>query len=210
MRALLAFALLAGAPLSLGACAIAEELHREVFDTRKVNLTDQSYAAVDVLAQQTRPHMNAQTPLRVAVLTDVTTPTETTAFGQHIAQQVASRFVQLGYNVRAVPQGPGMVPGLAGQSTNQTMNPMAAPAPTQIGMSAGAPGQDVLVAGTYTRMKDYILVSLRMMQGAENRIIAAYDFSVPMTREMNEMSISRAEKEARKTINPMASMTTNY
>jgi len=207
MRLILVSGWMICAAFFVSGCAVTEELQRELFDTRKVNLTDNAYAAADVLAQQTKPHMSAATPMRVAVLTDVTTPNEVTAFGSHMAQQLASRFVQLGYNVRAVPHGPGMVPGLAGAAT---MNPMAAPAPTQTGMTAGSAGQEVLVAGTYTRMKDYLLVSVRMLQGSESRIIAAHDFNVPMTREMNEMSISRAEKEARKTTNPLASMTTNY
>ncbi len=94
----------------LTGCAVTEEFQREFFDRRTVNLTDSSYAAVDALTQQLRPHVSPATPLRVAELTDVATPGETTPFGRHVSTQIGSRLVQLGYNVRSAPLPPAMIP----------------------------------------------------------------------------------------------------
>lgn len=186
-------------------CAVTEELNRELFDTRKVNLTDSAYAAADMLAQQTKSHINQMTPVRIGVLTDVTTPNETTAFGNHIANQIGSRFVQLGYNVRSVPLPPAMTPNMAA-TPGTVMNPMAvggAPVPMQTGILPSMAKNECLLTGTYTRMKDNILVSLRILQAPDSRVVAAYDYTVPMTREMNEMSISQGERDKRQTLNPL-------
>ena len=48
-------------------------------------------------------------------------------------------------------------------------------------------------------MKNNILVSLRIVQAPDQRIIAAYDYNVPLTGEIDKLSISAAERKKRET-----------
>lgn len=172
------------------ACAVTEEFQREFFDRRAVNLTDSSYAAVDALTQQLRPHVGHATPLRITELSDVATPGELTPFGRHVSTQIGSRFVQLGYNVRTTPAAPF-------PATSATTG---APQKLQTGIVPGAAQGEAVVTGTYTRMKDHLIIALRVVQGEQGRIVGAYDYTIPMTREMREMSMSAAERAERKAL----------
>jgi hypothetical protein len=153
-----------------GGCAVTEDIQASLFDTRKVNLTENTYAAADMLAQQTRSFMTPMTPMKLTVLSEVTSPEEVTPFGQQVANQIGSRFVQLGYNVQAMPQPPGM------------LNMNTAPVPLATG---GAP------------QPKQMLISLRVIQSPDQRVIAAYDYTLPMTREIREMSMTAAERKKR-------------
>jgi hypothetical protein len=187
---------LVAAGLLLPRSAVTEEISTPLYDTTKVNLTENTYAAADMLAQQTQSRMTPQTPLRIAVLTDVTTPNETTAFGQQVANHLGSRFVQLGYNVQSVPLPPGMMATQA-MTAPVALTTGGAPQPVQAGASPSAGKGEVLLTGTYTRMKDTIQVNLKVLQAPDQKIIAAYDYALPMTRDLREVSMSAAERQKR-------------
>jgi hypothetical protein len=184
--------------LLLSGCAVAEEVQTTLFDTTKVNLTDSTYAATDMLAPQARARITQNTPIRIAPLTDVATPNETTAFGNQVANQIGSRLVQLGYNVQSVA-----APPLALNDSPVVLTPVeksAAPKATQGAVKASVGrGGDCVVGGTYTRMKNTILVSLRIVQAPDQRIIAAYDYNVPLTGEIDKLSLSAAERKKKET-----------
>ena len=52
--------------LLCGGCAVTEEIENTLFNTTKVNLAENTYAATDMLAQQTKAHMTPMTPLKMA------------------------------------------------------------------------------------------------------------------------------------------------
>lgn len=177
--------------LALSGCAVVDEMKTALFEVKTVNLTERSYGAADMLAQQANTRMTQQTPLRVAMLTDVTTPYEVTAFGQQVANQLGSRFVQLGYNVQSVPLPPALMPDLNGA---QSIVPGGGPQPVQMGIKPSTGKGDVMVTGTYARFKDTIQVNLKMLQGADQQVIAAYDYVLPMTRDLRNSSMSEADR----------------
>lgn len=184
--------------LLLSGCAVADEVQSTLFDTTKVNLTDSTYAATDMLAPQAKSRITQNTPIRIAPLTDVATPNETTAFGNQVSNQIASRLVQLGYNVQSVAASP-----LALSDSPAVLTPVeasAAPKPSlgPVKASVGR-GGDCVVGGTYTRMKHQVLVSLRIVQAPDQRIIAAYDYNVPLTSEVDKLSMSAEERKKRDT-----------
>lgn len=188
-------ALMVSAALMMASCAVVEEVQTSLFDTTKINLADSSYAAVDMMAQQTKSRMTVHTPLKIAVLTDVTTPTETTAFGQQVSNQLGSRFVQLGYNVQSVPMQPAMIESAALDVGKPIPLNNGAPQAKQMGQQPTMGRGDALVTGTYTRMKDTMQVSLKILQAPDQKIIAAYDYTLPMTRDLREISMSAAERK---------------
>ena len=183
--AMIAFSLLGGG------CAVTQEIETALFDTRKVNLAENSYAAADMLAQQAKAYMTHQTPLSTVVLSNVAAPQETTPFGQQVANHLGARFVQLGYNVQALPLPPGSVPDSAPMALSGAAS---APPPRQMGLQASS-GRNVFLTGTYTRGKSEILVSLRMIQSPDQRVIAAYDYTLPATGDLRPMAMTAAEHQ---------------
>lgn len=194
MRHILTIAMMTAALLS-GGCAVTEEISTALFDTTKINLAENTYAATDILAQQTKAHMTPMTPMKLAVISNVAAPEEITPFGQQLANNMGSRFVQLGYNVQSMPQPPGIM--ALSSSAPTPLNPAAnAPQPKQMGMKPSSDG-DVLATGTYSRGGNEILVSLRVIQSPDQRIIAAYDYTLPLTHELRKMTMTAAERKKR-------------
>lgn len=191
MRLFLSIAMTAA--LFCGGCAVTEEIETALFDTTKVNLAENTYAATDMLAQQTKAHMTPMTPLKMAVIANVAAPEEITPLGQQLANHIGARFVQLGYNVQSLPLPPAMG---AMPSMPLPLDASGAPQPRQMGMKPSG-GGEALATGTYTRGKKDILVSLRVIQSPDQRIIAAYDYTLPLTRELRDMALSAAERKKR-------------
>lgn len=183
------------AALLCGGCAVTQEIETALFDTTKINLAENTYAATDMLAQQTRAHMTPMTPLKMTVIASVAAPEETTPFGQQLANHIGARFVQLGYNVQSLPLPPGMA-AMTPDPAPRDLLMAGAPQPRQMGMKPSG-GGEALATGTYTRGKNDILVSLRVIQSPDQRIIAAYDYTLPLTRELREMTLTAAERKKR-------------
>jgi hypothetical protein len=64
---------------------------------------------------------------------------------------------------------------------------------------ASAPGKggDSVISGNYMRMKDTLLVSLRIIRTSDQRVIAAYDYALPLTRELDELTMTAAQRDKR-------------
>lgn len=145
------------------------------------NVAESSYGAADMLVQQSRSFITQQTPLEIGVLTDLDNPNERTNFGQIVAEQIASRFVQLGYTVSA-PSGSGAPPGMDAMGTGQPAGMM------------GMPGRAV-ITGRYAVARDEVLVNLRIVEADNGKVLAAYDYNVPKTRDVRELVKSQADKD---------------
>lgn len=188
------YAAIFGLSLALGGCVastLVQDFKNTFVESRDINLTESTYAATDMLAQQTRAHMTPVTPVRVAIITEASAPDEMTALGRQLANNIGARLVQLGYNVQSMPIPPAMVTPAA----PVPLDVSNAPQPRQMGMKPG--GGDALVTGTYTRGRHDIQVSLRVLQGAEQQMIAAYDYSLPLNSELREMALTAAERQRR-------------
>ena len=169
-------ALVAGAPL-MGRCMGAD---------KNQSLTQSSYTAADMLIQQSRSLISQETPFEIGVLTDLDNPNERTNFGRVVTDQIASRFVQLGYTVQDV-SGATMTPPSDGESPSYIQ---ATPATGRDGI-----GRSVITGG-YAVARDAVLVNLRIIDPESGKVVAAYDYSVPMTRDVRELVKSRADKDS--------------
>ena len=103
--------LLAVSLLALGGCeAVALGVATPmVIQQKRVNLLNSSYAAADVLAQQTGKKMPKSMPLMVSELQEIIDVNKQGAkpspkLGQVISQQIQTRFAQLGYNIVDAPR----------------------------------------------------------------------------------------------------------
>ncbi len=146
-------------------------------------LTESSYGAADMLIQQSRSLISTETPLAIGMLTDLDSPNEQTNFGRMVTEQIASRFVQLGYNVTAAPgtgEPPPAIAGAQGYVQRQ---------------DSGKAGASV-ITGTYAVARDAILVNLRIVESASGKVVAAFDYPVPLTRDVRELAKTSAEKSS--------------
>jgi len=133
---------------------------------KRVNLLNSSYAAADVLAQQTGRKMPKSMPLMVSELQQIIDINEKGAkpspkLGQVLSQQMETRFAQLGYNIVDAP--PAFV-------------------------SARQPGAEVF--GTYEIVKSgfngTLNVSLKVRDNGHGKIIGLYDYSLPITYDIRK------------------------
>ena len=184
--------LIAAAMLMISACTFTENVETALFDHRTSNLKENAYAVADMLAQQTKVHMPARARMIVTIPTDTKAPDETTAFGEELAAHLGARFIQLGYNVQSVEQAdPDMIfaSSQIPHPTSQSMQPI------QMGADPTTGGAPAFLGGTYTRTDDRVLVNLKIVQKPDGRLIAAYDYSLPLTPDLKNLTLTRAEWE---------------
>ncbi len=145
-------------------------------------LSQDSYNAADMLIQQSRNVITAETPLQIGVLNDIRTPNETTALGRLITDQIGARFVQLGYNVTAI----GPVQDVMAMPQNTTQDVYTA---QNYGSSAmTAPSEKAVITGHYAFARKNILVNLRILESTSNRVLAAYDYTLPINSDLRELA----------------------
>lgn len=135
-------------------------------------LTESSYAAADMLAQQSKSFITHETPLKIGVLTDLNHPNEKTNFSRMVSEQVASRFVQLGYNIIDSHV-------LAVNQQNSTAN-----------SGYGA------ITGRYAVARSEVLINLRIVEIETGKVLAAYDYTLPNSRDIKELTKTQADKDS--------------
>lgn len=153
---LLSGLVLLSAMLVLGGCT-KDLLQNAPFSTRRVNLTETSYAATDMMVQEANAYITSATPIEIGTLIDLAYPMAKAPLGRTIPAQVGARLVQLGYNVTSIPA--------------TMVNP---PASTK-----GA-----IINGHYALMRSDIAVHLQISDRATNKVFAAYDYTLPYTSEL--------------------------
>ena len=139
------------------------------------NIAQTNYAAADMLIQQSKSLVTADTPVQIGTLTDMDQPTENTAFGRVVTGQIGARFVQLGYNVSS------------GDSMTMDNGGMG---------GGGAVSGPVSIAGQYALAKKTILVNLRLLDTQSGRVLAAYDYSLPLNSDTRELTKTAADKNS--------------
>lgn len=181
LRGFLIAACLCALGPALGGCASGGISN---FLTRPdVNLTNTNYAAADMLLQQAQNRLSQNTVIALGALTDLNVPGSTAPFGKIISGQVGARFVQLGYNVN-MPDDIGTVS--AGDMPASPATPVLK-APLA-GSPAGQGNVQAMITGHYARSGDKVLINLRVVDMGSSRILGAYDYTVPMSNEVYEMT----------------------
>lgn len=143
-------------PLFLGGVAAPKMLQQE-----KVNLLNSSYAAMDILVQQSQGYYSVGTPLIVSDPVEMKDPErkqtlENRRIGEVLSTQYVGRLTQLGYNAKRgsadVPNGHGHIEGVF-----------------------------QIKDGDFTLGK--VWISLRMLD-AKGKVIARHDYSLPLTYDV--------------------------
>jgi len=189
---------------ALGLTGCANNLVSNPFAGPGVNLTATSYDAADRLLQQAKMALTQTTPLQVAPLTDINHPNEITAFGRTVSNQIGARFVQLGFNV-SIPGFDEMMlareqaQGPAGGARPIEEGDMGAPLPGAApynNIPRAAPSGGVMITGQYVVAQKDVLVNLRIVEQGSNRILGAYDYSVPLSSDIRTMVRTKAQRNS--------------
>lgn len=149
------------------------------------NIAQTNYAAADMLIQQSKSLVTADTPVQIGMLSDMDSPAEMTAFGRVVTGQIGARFVQLGYNVSS---GDGMPMDNGGMGGGMGYAPA--------GNGGGAVSGPVSITGQYALAKKTILVNLRLIEMQGGRVLAAYDYSLPLNSDTKELARTAADKNS--------------
>lgn len=159
--------LVATSPLLLQGCqavaagAAGTYINKKIDEKPPLTLTGYNYAAADMLASQSRHMISTQTLFETMPLVNIGEKPMGTGLGRVIIDQVGTRFTQLGYQVV-----PDMT--LTGKRT--------------------ATGKGATIGGTYAVVGKKILVNLRLVQAGGGKMLGSYDYEIPISREVRELS----------------------
>ncbi len=141
-----------------------------IFQSAEVNLTDKSYAAADYLNQQAETFIDRHDLVKAATLVDADEARTPSKIGRIISEQVGVRLSQLGYRVD--------LSEVSKDGHTNYLKPSA--------RANEAP--DFVLSGTYLRRRLEMDVSLRITDTSCRRVVAVFDYSLPVNREIAEMS----------------------
>ena len=141
-----------------------------IFQKQDVNLADKNYAAADFLIQQADTFIGDNDLIRAKTMTDIQQPQMSATIGNLVPEQVATRLSRLGYRV-----------DLSGVSTSNDAQLLKASIKEDEQAS-------FILSGTYLRGQRDLTISLRIIEIKSRRIVAAFDYALPMNREIAELS----------------------
>ena len=135
---------------------------------KDAGLLQKNYGAADYLAGRTRDIVSKDILILPKPLVHAENEDSSAPFGAIVMEQVASRFAELGYNVR--------LPG----GTLPKDPPIAREIQNSITL-----GGTYLPQGYFLTEGD-VKISLRMMDSSSGRVISAFDYFVPMTYNISK------------------------
>ena len=165
-------ALTASALLS-GGCTMAllDSVSAGVFPDEQVNFTAQNYAAADYLIQQAKTFIDRGAVIEARSLGDTDHPEMESTYGKMVPEQIGVRLSQLGYRVDLTK--------VATAADTNYLKPAS---------SSFTKEPDFILSGTFTRRRIEVDVSTRMIDVKNGRVIAVFDYTLPRTREIDELA----------------------
>jgi TolB-like protein len=181
MRRLLVISLILPV-LALGACSRYASPHDIGISP---SIQTSNYKAADELSAQAPGRDGA---IAIATISDANNIETSSALGRMISDQLGARFVQLGYHVSEIrlrndinvlQSADGMADGEYVLSRNRDE------------LAARTNARHV-VSGTYAVGANSVLVNLRMIDANTSRVLAAYDYTLPMNGDVRRLVETRA------------------
>lgn len=144
-----------------------------------------SYKAAEALSTQSG---SPQGTIAVATISDSSLIETSSPLGRMISDQLGARFVQLGYNVSEVRLRNDIN---VQQSYDGVWDGEYVLSRDRAQLAAKTNARSV-VSGTYVVGSDSVLVNLRMIDVNSARVVAAYDYSLPMSDDVRRLVRSEA------------------
>ena len=154
--------------LALTACAVGPSYQ----EAQHSEFTQANYAAVDKLVAATAVPIDKNTPLLIATVVNIDSLNQSSRFGRLISEQIATRLTQQGYNVVEmklrnnvyIREGAGEL--LLSRDVRDLSKNYNA---------------QVVVVGNYAVASGYAYLTLKAVTVADNRVIAATNYVLPLT-----------------------------
>lgn len=136
-----------------------------LFSDPKVNLREKNYAAADYLVQQSGNYLNRTGAIEARSLAEADNPGAVSALGRKMTDDIGQRLAELGYNVN-----------LQDVSSKADKGYYTSPAP------------EFILTGSYLKKKEKIEVYLRILDARTQRIISAFNYTMPYSSELRRLS----------------------
>ncbi len=192
----------------LQACFSGHVLSSMNLNRDDYGLRESSYAAADMLSQYADVHIGKYKPIAIETIAmkgreDIEVP-----IGALIADQVSIRLSQLGYNVINRPNPKIIVKepevkeskkseekkgllaklGLSDFIVEEEEKPVSMAYITKV-------EKGIVLTGIYNTTRTKLIVSLKIINKDNNKIIAAYEYILPLSRDMRELAKIPWEKK---------------
>lgn len=170
----------------LAGCTGYEPAFKATPMTEKVDRSVAYYAYVgaDRLIRQARLGVTVDTPLLVGTIGDVNNVETSNALGRMVTEQISARFVQRGYQVAELKLR---------SSVNIQDNRLGSQSAGEYLLSrdvraiAGEHKAAGIVTGTYAVADKDVLFNLRIIDVAQGNVLAATDFTIPRTDDVDAL-----------------------
>ncbi len=169
------FAVFAALASLLVGCALFAENESEALNYPIVA----TYRAADALIGMARPQLDPEKPIIIATVVDIDNLEGSSTLGRFISESVSARFTQARYR---------MVEMKLQNAVYMKRDEGELMLTRQIRELAGAHQAQAVVVGTYSSGASAIFVNLKVVQPQTNVVLAAYDYSLRMTRNVCTMA----------------------
>lgn len=142
------------------------------------HLIDANYHASDALIAIAGPQLDPGRPILVATVVDIDDLDRSSTLGRYIAESVSARFTQGRYR---------MVEMKLQKAVYMKRGEGELMLTREIREIAAAHQAQAVVVGTYSRAHRSVFVNLKVVQPQTNLVLAAYDYSLPMSRDVCNM-----------------------
>lgn len=163
---------------------VATENNIRLVDVNDDVITSANYKAAEYLIKKLPKKIFRDAPILVANFVNLDDLKESSTFGKVVSEQISSRFKQRGYTViemklRAeifIKEGSGEF--------------LLSRELSEIGTKHRA---QAVVVGSYAAAADRVYLTVRVINVTDSRILASYDYNIPMTRDVFKMLLKGRE-----------------
>lgn len=174
------------AALLLSGCVAATALMGELpLYEEESNITAPSHTAADIVAQQLKARMQGGMPIIIQDFWNNHAPQNMTPLGRVLPEKISTRLIQLGYQIIQPRFAQQKITTLDSHNSpemflaGQQLNPQR--------LAQYTDGPHVILSGSYTKSTDHVMVHVRMTDSTSGIFVAAYDYKLPITREIEEL-----------------------
>ncbi len=159
-----------GSPINFKLATIGLSAASQGFFSRPdVNLKEKNHAAADYLAVKMKNHINGGHIILAKPLEEMDNAGISSPLGAYIPEGVGLRFIELGYQVQ-----------LHEVAANGNAGLYNAPPSGQ--------SEDFILKGSYKHGQNAMDISLRLIDARSNNVVASFDYSLLLSKEVRELS----------------------
>lgn len=141
-------------------------------------LVSTNYRAADALLSQLRNQQEVTGPTLVATLVNIDALDRSSTLGRLVSEQVAARFAQ---------QGRAMIELKLRHTMYMRRTEGELALTREIAEVARQHNARAILLGSYGLSGDMVFVNLKVVQPGNNLVLAAYDYALPLNREVRSL-----------------------